>query len=72
MEDSKTISKKNYKSQRLEEDTVRPEEPRYKSQIICGSTSFLKNGQVMVFNVCPDARIGLNQAKLPSVPMEVD
>lgn len=72
MEENKTISKKNCRSQRIEENTVRPEEPRYKSQVICGSTSFVKNGQVRVFNVFPDARVGFYQTNLPSMPMKVD
>ena len=72
MEKNKTVSKRALKSVRLEEDTVKPFDPKYKSQVIPESTSFYKEEQVHTFSVFPDAKIGLKNCEMPSIPMGAD
>ena len=71
MNQSKTIPKKTATSQKVEQETIKPSEPRHKSQVI-ECTSLFKNGESFEFNVFADTRVIVNPQWLPSVPMAVD
>ena len=68
----KTTRKQTFKSEKYEESTVKPGEPKYKSQKVPETTSFYKDGKRVVFNVYHDARVGIYQEDLPTMHMEVD
>ena len=68
----KTTRKQTFKSEKYEESTVKPGEPKYKSQKVPETTSFYKGGTRIVFNVYQDSRVGIYQENLPTMPMEAD
>lgn len=77
MQEDKTATKRTLRSEVIAENTLKPNEPRFKSQKICGSVPFHHQGplhqdQIVIFNVYSDLKIGLHDLPLPSISLLVD